>query len=51
MFYQVQSLDCFNFTNQFKKNNDTNWVLGKSNVVHCDKKLLANEDCGVYLVV
>ncbi len=41
----------FNFTNQFKKNNDTNWVLGKSNVVHCDKKLLADEDCGVYLVV
>jgi hypothetical protein len=41
----------FYFTNQFKKNNDTNWVLGKSNIVHSDQKNLADEHYGVYLVV
>jgi hypothetical protein len=25
------------FTNQFKKDNDTNWVFGKSNAVNCEK--------------
>jgi len=53
MFYQILSaiFGFFYFTNQFKKDNDTNWVFGKSNVVHCDKKLLVDEDCGIYLVV
>jgi hypothetical protein len=53
MFYQILSaiFGFFYFTNQFKKDNDTNWVFGKSNVVRCDKKLLVDEDCGIYLVV
>jgi hypothetical protein len=41
----------FYFINQLKKDNETNWVFGKSNIVHCDQKLLIDENCGVYLVV